>query len=221
MIGTYILNNYAIEPVKTAAQYAKNHFADQMLMAAQYARDNPISAAIHNTAETSLEHLKSAANFAASFGFGNPYELEHMVHRGNDTGAGASWVPVGIVVAGGTFLMAAGIIASRYLFKVLARATIIRFRDSMEERWERWASREYESRHPLRRLDGHPYNWEPAIKSAIELGKEEEFTELVRRYRAEVGTKYLRDRTAVRLTIRDGNLEAIITGATQTAPYDY
>lgn len=203
MIGTHILNSYAIEPVKAAARYAI---------------DNPISTTIYNTAEKSLEHLKSAANFVASFGFENP-GLWPIVYKENDAGAGASvMVPVIITGAVVTFV-AATAIAERYLLKASTLETTIRFRDSMEEHWEIWESGEYESWHPLRFLDEYPHVWEPAIKSAIESGKEEEFTELVRRYRAEVGTKYLRDRTAVRSTVKDKNLEAIILGTAQTAPY--
>jgi len=96
-----------------------------------------------------------------------------------------------------------------------SRRTTIRLRDSMEDDWYRWESHEYTSRHPLRRLDRHPKNWEKTREVAVELNKEEELTELVIQYRAEVGTRYLEDPKAVR--VNDKKLEEIILGITQTS----
>lgn len=216
MIGTHILNNYAIEPVKIAAQYAKNHSVDQMLIVAQYARDNPISAVIYNTAEKSLEHLKSAASSAVSFGFGNPNELEQVVYKGNGTGVDGGTVVLS-VFAGLSLLSIAAMVMQQYsMNKEDERRDITRLRNQMRDNWGGWENPEYGPLHPLRSLDRYPHEGELARKVAEELDKGEEFYRLVGEYRAEVGTKHLKNPNAVRRRVKDKKLEAIILGTTQT-----
>ncbi len=215
--------DYISGPVKTAARYAIH---------------NPISSAIHNSIDNTIdaarfarEHPRITAGLYV-IGYGTiivggtvmyllaPEYSKAEVLKAVETVVEKVKEHSEVVIVGGTFfvasmafLWAAGE-SIRASDREYARRTTIQLKDSMEEYWVEWEKPEYTPRHPLRRLDRHPDHWEPAIKAADELGRGQEFLNLVQRYRAEVGTTYLEKPKAVRVNNKD--LEKIIRGTSQT-----
>ena len=157
--------------------------------------------------------LSLKAGIAYSIYAQDPKILEYVVNKVKDPEVAGSLIFGGVALAGMVGFLWAASSSLKAGEREHDRRTTTRLRDSMEEYWYRWKNSDYKSIHPLRHLDRHPHDWELAIRAANELGKGEEFFDLVKGYREHVGTRYLENTGAVSVGNKD--LESVIRGATQ------
>ena len=234
------LTNYIPQPVKTAALYTiDNPISTAIIISAEKSLDliNSATNLIKNYPIPVVAYTISAASFGIvtylTFTPEIPKALEFTINEGKE-GFEATTGFFYLFLASAAFGTMGGIaheihkrsrnpnsiFNSDYISNLKEKdqaQTQDWLRRWMQYNWEQWERPKYEGAHPLMHLDAHPHEWELAIRAANEIEKGDEFRKLVESYREQVGTRYLRDASIVKETLKDPDLEAIILGDAQIA----